>query len=185
AGGILLMTSIGMGSAAQISGRFSGRFGEMRFQVFGFGLLAIVALVYTTFTVDTPVWLVMLMMGLSWFGLGSWAVSNNSVLIGAAPRTAMGVVGALSNLIRNVGSVTGQAVATTVVVGVMVSRNFDIPLDEIAGNTGAISAFMAGWRLAFFAVALFAIASLVFSILAGSIVQEEEVAEESVGVTAD
>ena len=177
AGGILLMTSIGMGTAAQISGRLSGRFGERRFQIFGFSLLAFVAIIYTTFTLDTPVWLIMLMMGLSGFGLGSWAVSNNSVLMGSVPRSSIGVVGALSNLSRNVGSVTGQAIATSVVVGVMASRSFDIPLDDIAGNDGAISAFMAGWRYAFFAVAVFAVASAVLATFAGSVAKDEQVVE--------
>jgi MFS family permease len=181
AGGMLLMTSIGMGSASQISGRLSGRFGERNFQIFGFGLLAIVALTYTTFTVDTPVWVAMLMMVLTGFSLGSWVVSNGSVLMGTVPKSSIGVVGALSNLSRNVGSVTGQAIATTIVVGVMASRSFDIPLDDIAGNDGAISAFMAGWRYAFLAVAIMSIVSLVIATFAGSIAKDEEVAEAKAG----
>ncbi|MBT3995319.1 MAG: MFS transporter [Chloroflexi bacterium] len=174
AGGILFLTSIGMGSAAQISGRLGDRFGEMRFQVTGFAVLTVVALSYSTFTAETPIGIVMVGLAVNGFGLGSWAVSNNSVVVGSAPREFMGVVGALTNLTRNVGSVTGQAVATTVVAGVMASRGFDIPLDEVTGNDGAISAFMTDWRYAYLIVAGFAISSMILAFFAGSVPKAEE-----------
>ncbi|MBT5628456.1 MAG: MFS transporter [Chloroflexi bacterium] len=174
AGGLLFLTSIGMGSAAQLSGRLGDRFGERMFQVFGFAILTIVAITYSTFTADTPIGLVMAILALNGFGLGSWAVSNNSVVVGSAPRNALGVVGALTNLTRNVGSVTGQAVATTIVAGAMASRGFDIPLDEVSGNAGAISAFMAGWRYAYLTVAGFAITSMILATLAGSVPKADE-----------
>ena len=146
----------------------------MRFQVTGFAVLTVVALSYSTFTAETPIGIVMVGLAVNGFGLGSWAVSNNSVVVGSAPREFMGVVGALTNLTRNVGSVTGQAVATTVVAGVMASRGFDIPLDEVTGNDGAISAFMTDWRYAYLIVAGFAISSMILAFFAGSVPKAEE-----------
>ena len=99
-------------------------------------------------------------------GLGTWNVSSNSMVMGAAPRAAMGVVGALTNLTRNVGSVVGQAIMTSVVVGVMFSRGFDIPLSEVADNQEATLAYMAGWRIAFILVAGFAVIGLAIALTA-------------------
>lgn len=76
----------------------------------------------------------------------------------------MGVVSALTNLTRNVGSVVGQAIMTSVVVGVMLSRGFDIPLSEVADNPDATLAYMAGWRTAFLLVAVFALIGLVIAL---------------------
>jgi MFS family permease len=96
--------------------------------------------------------------------MGTWNVTSNSVVMGSVPGAAMGVVGALTNLVRNVGSVIGQAITTAVVVGVMVSRGFDIPLSDVSGNSGATLAFIAGWRIAFSIVVVFALAALILSI---------------------
>ena len=46
------------------------------------------------------------------------------------PRASYGVVGAFTNLARNVGNVIGQAAVAAVVTGVLASRGFDIPLGE-------------------------------------------------------
>jgi MFS family permease len=178
AGGMLFLTSIGMGVFAQVSGRLGDRFGERRFQVFGFGILTLIGLIYSTYTVDTPTWVIMIVLGVTGLGMGSWAPSNNSVMVGSAPRSAMGVVGALTNLVRNVGSVTGQAVAAAVVVGVMASQGFDIPLDEVSDTRGASSAFMTGFRYAFLLVAGIGFISMILAILAGS-VEKDEVEQHS------
>ena len=81
------------------------------------------------------------------------------------PRASYGVVGALTNLTRNVGNVTGQALASAIVVGVMVSNGFDIPLSEIGDDSGAGDAFIDGWRLAYFLVTGFSAVGLILSML--------------------
>jgi MFS family permease len=166
AGGILFLSPIGVVLAAQFAGRSGDRFGTLPFLITGFALTAAVAGGLMFLTADTPVWIVMTILFFSGFGMGTWNVSNNSVVMGSVPSTAMGVVGALTNLVRNVGSVVGQAITTAVVVGVMVSRGFDIPLSDVSGNREATLAFMAGWRIAFAIVVVFALAALVLSIAA-------------------
>ncbi|MBT4514879.1 MAG: hypothetical protein HOC77_07290 [Chloroflexi bacterium] len=71
----------------------------------------------------------------------------------------------MTNLARNFGNVTGQAIASTIVVGVMVSRGFDIQLDEIADTPGAGAAFADGWRAAYIVVTGFSVIGLVMAIL--------------------
>jgi predicted MFS family arabinose efflux permease len=86
--------------------------------------------------------------------MGLWNVPNNSLILGSVPLSSLGVVGALTNLIRNAGNVFGQALATAIVVGVMTSRGFDVPLGDIGELPGAGAAFMEGWRIAFLVVAV-------------------------------
>jgi preprotein translocase subunit SecG len=101
---------------------------------------------------------------MSGVGMGTWNVTSNNIIMGAAPNAAMGVVGALTNLIRNVGTVIGQAVMTTVIVGVMISRNVDIPLSEVSDNADATLAYMAGWRIVFGVAVVFIMLALVLSL---------------------
>lgn len=89
---------------------------------------------------------------------------NNSIVMGSVPRSMLGVVGALTNLTRNVGNVLGQAMASAVVAAVMVARGFDIALDEIIDTPGAGAAFIAGWGSAYVVAIALVVAGLVLTI---------------------
>lgn len=163
AAGVLFLSSVGMGTAAQVSGRLSDRLGGRTLSAAGFALMAAMALVLSTMDEATPLTLVMptvLTIGLA---LGTWNVPNSSTIIGSVSAERHGVVGALTNLIRNLGNVTGQALASAIVVGVMAARGFDIPLSEVADSVGAGDAFVAGWQWTFRTVAALAVAGLVLT----------------------
>ncbi|MGE0228897.1 MAG: MFS transporter [Dehalococcoidia bacterium] len=149
AGGILFLTSLGMGIAAQGSGRLSDRFGPRRFSLMGFGVMVCTAFLLSTIGQRTPFPLIMTVLFINGLSMGLWNVPNNTMIMNTVPASRLGVVGALSNLTRNVGNVVGQAVASGVVVAVMASQGFDVPLSKIAETNGASDAFMDGWRVAY------------------------------------
>jgi MFS family permease len=163
AGGVLFLTSLGMGMAAQTSGRLSDRFGPRRFAVAGFGVLVATALPMAFVTEATALPVVMALLFVSGLGMGLWNVPNNSMILGAVPLSSLGVVGAFTNLTRNVGNVTGQAIASGVIVAVMAANGFDIPLSEIATRPGAAGAFVDGWRIAYLLVTAYAAVGLLLA----------------------
>ena len=83
--------------------------------------------------------------------MGVWGAPNASATMGAVDRSRYGVVSAVINLTRNLGNVTGQAIATAIIAGVMVANGFDIPLGELDENPGAGDAYLQGWRWAYYA----------------------------------
>ena len=95
---------------------------------------------------------------------GMWNVPNNSTILGSVPPADLGVIGAFTNLTRTLGNVFGQAIASTVVVAVMVSQGFDIPLKDIDDIVGADTAFTDGWRVAHFLLTGYALAALALAI---------------------
>ena len=113
------------------------------------------ALSFSFLTNSTPLWLVAPLLLVNGLGMGAWNVPNNTMIIGAVPVSRLGVVGALTNLTRNVGNVVGQAVAAGVVVAVMAAQGFDIPLSEVRETAGASAAFFDGWRAAYWMAAFF------------------------------
>lgn len=165
AGLVLFLAALGMGVAAQSSGRLADRFGERPFLIFGFLILIGTAAAFAFVDGATPMWVVMLIVFMNGLAMGLWSVPNSSMIMGSVPPSRFGVVGALTNLSRNVGNVVGQAVASAVVVGVMVGRGFDIALDEIADVPGAGDAFIDGWRLAYFLVTGFSAVGLLLALL--------------------
>lgn len=156
AGLVLFLISLGMGTAAQVTGRLSDRFGERRFFIAGFAVLVATSLAFAFTTAETPLWILASIVLISGLGNGTWNVPNNSTILGSVPASNLGVIGAFTNLTRNVGNVIGQAVSAAVVVGVMASRGFDIPLSDIADTAGAGDAFIAGWRAAYLVVSFLA-----------------------------
>ena len=161
AGGVLFLMFVGMGTSAQASGRLSDRFGPRRFTLLGFAIMVGAALVFAFLSNATPIWVVAVLLLINGLGMGSWNVPNNAVIMGAVAPSRLGVVGALSNLTRNVGNVVGQAVAAGVVVAVMAGQGFDIPLSEVRETAGASAAFLDGWRAAYLLGALFLAIALV------------------------
>ena len=114
---------------------------------------------------DSALWIVMVLLLVNGLGMGLWNVPNTSVIMGAVPVSSLGVVGAFTNLTRNVGNVTGQAVASGVVVAVMAASGFDVPLSEIADTAGAGEAFLDGWRAAYLLVTGYSLLGLILAFL--------------------
>ena len=165
AGGVLFLTSLGMGIAAQGAGRLGDRFGERPFAAMGFAILVVTSVAFLGFTVETALWQVMVVLLVNGLAMGLWNVPNNSIIMGSVPRESFGIIGAFTNLTRNVGNVAGQAIASAVVVGVMAADGFDIPLSEITGDPAASDSFMNGWRVAFILVTAFSLLGLLISIV--------------------
>lgn len=177
AGGILFLTSLGMGIAAQGSGRLSDRFGPRRFSAIGFGVMVATALSLAFLSAETAFWEIMIILFINGLAMGLWNVPNNSMIMGTVAVAQLGVVGALSNLTRNVGNVVGQAVASGVVVAAMAARGLDVPLDEIADTPGASAAFMDGWRIAYLLAAAYVSMALAMTLMTRPQQQAEVPAE--------
>ena len=165
AGAILFLTSLGMAAAASSSGRMGDKIGERRFTVVGFVMLIGTAVAFMMFSSETSFWIVSLVLLVNGISMGLWGVPNNSTILGSVSKESFGVVGALTNLTRNVGNVAGQAIASAVVVGVMVADGFDIPLSDITGNKMASDSFMNGWRYAYMLVTVFSLMGLALAIM--------------------
>lgn len=163
AGAVLFLNSLGMGLSAQIAGRLSDRFGTRLLGSIGFVLLVATALPFAFMTRETPLLLVTIVVLVNGLSFGMWNVPNNSTIMGSVPSSRHGVIGAFTNLVRNMGNVTGQALGSAVIVGLMVSRGFDVPLSDLAESAGASEAFIDGWRLSFLIVAALAVVALVLT----------------------
>ena len=149
AGVILAGAAVGMFIAAQISGRMYDRFGPRAPTLIGLGLQTVVSLVFAFSTDTTSLFVIGIGTALSGFAMGMWNVPNNGAMLGATPPQFLGVGGAFTNVTRTLGNVLGQAMAATVVAGVMVAQGFDIPLGELDENPAAGVAFNDGWRVAY------------------------------------
>ena len=164
AGMIMFVGAVGMGLASQLSGRLSDRYGFRRFTFIGIGTLIVTNVWFSFFVSDTPLWIVMPVLFANGLGMGMWMAPNMSATLSTVGRGDLGSMSAFLNLVRNVGTVIGQALATAIIAGIMLSRGVEVQLNELADSTdpNVTGAFLDGWSLTFLvfaavtAVALFA-----------------------------
>jgi len=168
AGLILVLNFLGMAISSTIAGRLSDRFRPKPFALFGFGLLVISTLWMSFATSTISLWFLIGALSLNGLAMGFWNVPNQALLMGSLPPSSLGIGGAFSNLTRNVGNVTGQAIVTAIVVGIMTADGFDIPLSEIANTEGSGRAFISGWKITFWLAAALSAAGLITTLITKS-----------------
>ncbi len=167
-GFIMFLNSLGIGIASQFSGRLSDKVGSKMLCILG--ILGILCMNIIFIFFDEGINVILLGSLLFTYGvfMGIWMPPNMSLTIGSVERKHYGSVGALVNLVRNVGSVTGQAIFVAVVTGIMVGMlGFEIELAAIGTNAGqnVRDAFILGWQIAFIVLASFIGISLVTAFL--------------------
>jgi hypothetical protein len=106
------------------------------------------------FVADTPLWIVMPSLFLNGVGMGLWMAPNMSATLSTIGKGDLGSMSAFLNLVRNVGSVLGQAMAIAVIAGVMLSRGTEVGLGDLADAGEKVSqAFLSGWSMTFWILA--------------------------------
>ncbi len=157
AGLVIFVGALGMSVTGAFSGRLSDRFGVKVFSLIGLALTTAMGVTFATFNLETPLWIVMPALALNGIGSGLWMAPNMSATLGAVDRGNYGIVSAFLNLVRNVATVGGIAVTTTIVASVMVSRGFEPELGAMSSTSGegTAMAFVAGMRLAYLVLAGF------------------------------
>lgn len=150
-GFVLFFNAFGLAIAAYFSGRLSDRLGSKKFVILGLILCMAANAAFITLSTSTPVWLVASILLLNGIGMGTWNAPNTSMTLGAVDRGSYGIVGAFVNLVRNIANVTGTAMITAIVAGVMVSQGVPADLGAISGPGGSASAsaFVAGMRVVY------------------------------------
>ena len=154
AGMIMFVGAVGMGLASQFSGRLSDKYGFRIFTFVGLGTMIVTNIVFSMFVADTPLGVVMPSLFLNGFGMGLWMAPNMSATLSTIGKGDLGSMSAFLNLVRNVGSVLGQAMAIAIIAGAMLSRGTEVGLGELADAGEKVSrAFLSGWSMTFWILA--------------------------------
>ena len=151
--GLLMFSgALGMGIGAQSGGRLSDIFGRRRFVIFGFVLAVLNSMLMAWYHQETPLLLIVLTLFVNGISMGLWSTPNQVITVNATPKSKFGPVGALINLTRNTGNVTGQAIATSDIAAVLGLQGFDIELSKVGSMEGSVEAFTHAWRAAYLVI---------------------------------
>ena len=151
-GMMMFSGALGMGIGAQTGGRLSDIFGTRRFGIFGFFLAILNSIFMAGYQQQTPLMLIVITLFVNGISMGLWTTPNQVITLNSTPKSNFGPVGALINVTRNTGNVTGQAISTAVISAVMAFQGFDIELSKVGKMEGSLEAFTLGWRAAYFVI---------------------------------
>lgn len=152
---IMAPSSIMMAVTSPLSGRLSDKIGTKWPAVAGLICWFCAVAIYTTLSVDSPPWIVLIGMFLQGSGNGIFGSPNTSAVMNVVESNKYGVVSALLNMVRTSGNLTGIAMGTTLVVFTMASMNYPPDLSAIESvnedryGTGIKMAFTKGMTRAF------------------------------------
>ena len=107
---LLAVTPIALGITAPIAGSLSDRLGGRPITITGLALLVIGYFAISTLTTETTIVGYILRLLPVGLGMGIFQSPNNSVIMGAAPRSQLGVVSSLLGITRTLGQTAGIAV---------------------------------------------------------------------------
>ena len=139
--------------------------------IFGFLVAICSTMVMAFFHRESSVPLILGALFVNGIAMGLWATPNQVMTMNATPRASYGPVGALVNLTRNTGNVTGQAVVAAVMTGVMSLQGFNIELSQVGILPGSMEAFLYGWRVSYFVIIGFISIALLGAFLSRSVQQ--------------
>ena len=135
-----------LGLSAPISGSISDRVGPRKVLVVGLAILVGAYLAIQLLNADSPMWMIMLVMGPAGLGMGIFQSPNNSAVMGSAHAERLGVTSAMLGITRNTGQLTGIAVLGAL-WALRVSYHYGSTIDAQSASGAAQAAALrdVGW----------------------------------------
>jgi len=153
---VLIPNAINRIFLGPIIGSLSDKFGRKIFTTTGLILCGIGLYMMAFMGHETKVWYVVTSILVFSSGSGIFLPANSAGIFSSASGKEHGVVSALVNLSRNSGNVTGIAISTAIVAGVMISNGYTSEVAavmESGKGSEILDVFISGMRLVFILVA--------------------------------
>ncbi|MDF2633841.1 MAG: drug resistance transporter, EmrB/QacA subfamily [Pelosinus sp.] len=150
-----------MAVAAPLSGYLSERISPVILTTSGLGILMLGLLYLSTLDAQSIIWQVAIGQGIMGIGNGMFQSPNNNSVLSAVPASKVGLASGISALMRNVGMVSGTAVAVSVFES---RRQQELANIAVLNHDVYISAFLSAYHVALLIGACFAGIGLLISL---------------------
>ena len=162
---LIFLNATGMSLAGIFGGRLSDKFGTLKFIVSGLSLLTITWILFIFTSKETSLIIILSIGFLNGISNGLWMAPNTSETLEKIPKIYQGLISAFNALIRNVGSVFGISISTTLITYILISNGLNIQIGEFKNRTDADLLVLAdAMNYSFILSAFFSIFAIVLSI---------------------
>lgn len=159
---LMAVVPIALGIVAPISGALSDRYGSRLITVAGLAILTLGFFLVSSLDADTSVREYILRFLPVGIGMGVFQSPNNSAIMGAAPRSRLGIASGMLSVTRTLGQTTGIATLGALWAG-QVFKHVGSVLPGGA-TTAPVSAQVAGLQTTFLLVSVLMAGALLLSI---------------------
>jgi MFS family permease len=112
----MIANMVAMLIAAPVSGALSDRFGSRIIRPIGAAITALALFQLSRLTGESSSFDIFWRLGMLGLGMGAFNAPNNSAIMGSVARESAGMAAGVMASMRNLGNVTGIAIAGTVLV---------------------------------------------------------------------
>ncbi|MEY8437146.1 MFS transporter [Atopobiaceae bacterium 24-176] len=150
AGLVIMVMPVVSGVLGPVAGALSDRVGCGRPTAVGLTVYAAGLAAVAFFGLDTPLWLVVALLGLASVGVGLFQAPNNSLVMGSVDKDQLGFASSIAALFRTLGMALGVTFGSAVLYGGMGAAAGSPQTSFTAAHP---EWFMAGFQLAFWVFA--------------------------------
>lgn len=159
---ILMIYPLVLTVVAPISGHLSDKIGSEGLTFIGLGLISIGLLLMSTLNENSALLSMLIFIGTISIGTGLFQSPNNSLIMSTVPKDKLGIAGSINALVRNVGMVSGIALATTLLYSRMSYKIGHRVTDFVAGRNDA---FIYGMKTVYITAAIICFVGTILTFL--------------------
>jgi Nitrate/nitrite transporter len=137
AGLMMMIFPLVLAVLAPVSGHVSDKIGSELLTFIGLLLISLGLFLMSTLTEQSTLTTMVIFIVVLSVGMGLFQSPNNSLIMSTVKRDQLGIAGSINALVRNMGMVTGIALATTLLYGSMSAELGYRVTDYVAGQNGA------------------------------------------------
>ncbi len=159
---ILMVYPLVLTVVAPLSGHLSDKNGSEILTFIGLVLISIGLLFMSTLNENASLLGMLFFIGIMSFGMGLFQSPNNSLVMSTVSRDKLGIAGSINALIRNMGMVSGIALATTLLYSSMSAKIGHHVTDYVVGRNDA---FIYGMKIVYITAGAISIFGAVLTFL--------------------
>ena len=163
---LLLVNSLALALCAPLGGYFSDRVSPGPVTIVGTILIILGLLSYQAVAIGVSVMALAVRMTIIGAGMGLFQSANLNLVMTSAGKTSLGTGGALSSITRGIGNVVAVALLGGLFTEAYSSGDHGVDILFASTTTESIVAYLAAFKLVYFAAAVVAIGSLIASVVA-------------------
>ena len=162
---LIFFNALGMSLAGSIGGRLSDKFGNLKFILAGLFTLTLTWILLIFINEDTSVILVTVISFVNGISNGLWMAPNTSETLEGISTDYQGIISAFNALIRNVGSVIGISISTTLITYMLIVNGLNVEISDLkTGSKSELLILFNAMRYAFAMLACFSATGIILSI---------------------
>lgn len=165
-GVLIFVNAMGMSFAGSIGGRLSDKFGTLKFIVSGLSLLSISWILLIVAGKNLSVISMISISFVNGISNGLWMAPNTSETLEKIPANYQGLIGAFNALIRNIGSIAGISISTSVITYMLISNGLNVQIGELKNaSISEISILANSMNYSFMLSAILGIIAIILSLV--------------------